>query len=119
MHALGRQLIVELFDCDQEIIGDLERIRAAMLEAAKRAHATIVQDVFHKFNPFGISGVVIIAESHLSIHTWPEYHYAAVDIFTCGDALQAEVAAHYLAEQFDAGRIGLSEHKRGLFPSKR
>jgi len=83
--------------------------------AAKRAQATIVDVVFHEFNPFGISGVVVIAESHLSIHTWPEYKYAAVDIFSCGDVLQPEVAANYLVEQFGAERTSVVDVQRGMF----
>jgi S-adenosylmethionine/arginine decarboxylase-like enzyme len=72
--------------------------------------------VFHEFNPFGISGVVVIAESHLSIHTWPEYRYAAVDIFSCGDTLKPGEAARYLVEQFGASRASCVEVKRGVFP---
>ena len=78
MQALGRHLLLELFDCDAEALNSLETVKASMVEAAKRAQATIVDVVFHEFNPFGISGVVVIAESHLAIHTWPEYRYAAV-----------------------------------------
>jgi S-adenosylmethionine decarboxylase len=86
-----------------------------MVEAAKRAQATIVDVVFHEFNPFGISGVVVIAESHLAIHTWPEYRYAAVDVFSCGDVLQPQVAADYLVEQFGASRASVVELQRGIF----
>ena len=85
------------------------------MSRARRAQATIVDVVFHEFNPFGISGVVVIAESHLSIHTWPEYRYAAVDIFSCGDTLQPDVAASYLVEQFGAERTSMVEMQRGLF----
>src|SRR6266704_2514591 len=77
-----------MFDCDPDAINNLEAVKGDLVEAAKRAQATIVDVVFHEFNPFGISGVVVIAESHLAIHTWPEYRYAAVDIFSCGDVLQ-------------------------------
>ena len=115
MNALGRHLLIELFDCDSDAINNLEAVKGALVEAAKRAHATIVDVVFHEFNPFGISGVVVIAESHLSIHTWPEYRYAAVDIFSCGDVLQPEVAACYLVEQFGAERTSVVEMQRGLF----
>ena len=87
-----------------------------MVEAAKRAEATIIDVVFHEFNPFGISGVVVIAESHLSIHTWPEHRYAAVDIFSCGETLKPAEAANYLVEQFGASRASCVEVKRGVFP---
>ncbi|MBI4591190.1 MAG: adenosylmethionine decarboxylase [Candidatus Rokubacteria bacterium] len=115
MHALGRHLLLELFDCDAQVINNLEAVKGALVEAAKRAQATIVDVIFHEFNPFGISGVVVIAESHLSIHTWPEYRYAAVDIFSCGDALRPDVAASYLVEQFAAERASIVELQRGVF----
>ena len=115
MNALGRHLLLEMFDCDLDAINSLESVKGALVEAAKRAQATIVDVVFHEFNPFGISGVVVIAESHLTIHTWPEYRYAAVDIFSCGEVLQPEVAANYLVEQFAAERTSIVELQRGLF----
>jgi S-adenosylmethionine decarboxylase len=115
LNALGRHLLLELFECDSDAINNLESVKAALVEAAKRAQATIVDVVFHEFNPFGISGVVVIAESHLSIHTWPEYRYAAVDIFSCGEVLQPEVAANYLVEQFGAERASVVEMQRGMF----
>jgi len=108
-------MLLELFDCDAEALNSLETVKTHMVEAAKRAQATIVDVVFHEFNPFGISGVVVIAESHLAVHTWPEYRYAAVDVFSCGDVLQPEVAAHYLAEQFGAERMSVVEVQRGTF----
>ena len=115
MQALGRHLLLELFDCDAEALNSLETVKASMVEAAKRAQATIVDVVFHEFNPFGISGVVVIAESHLAIHTWPEYRFAAVDIFSCGDVLQPQTAANYLVEQFGASRASVVELQRGIF----
>ena len=117
MNALGRHLLLELFDCDLDAINNVETVKGALIEAAKRAQATIVDVVFHEFNPFGVSGVVVIAESHLSIHTWPEYRYAAVDIFSCGDTLQPEIAANYLVEQFGAERTSVVEMQRGMFLS--
>ncbi len=119
MNALGRHLLLELFDCDFDAINNLETVKNALVEAAKRAHATIVDVVFHEFNPFGISGVVVIAESHLSIHTWPEHRYAAVDIFSCGDVLKPEVAANFLVEQFGAERTSVIELQRGMFLNAR
>ena len=108
-------MLLELFDCDLDAINNLDAVKETLVEAAKRAQATIVDVVFHEFNPFGISGVVVIAESHLSIHTWPEYRYAAVDVFSCGEVLQPEVAANYLAEQFGAERMSVVEVQRGTF----
>lgn len=114
MHALGTQLLVELKACNTKVLNDLKRIEEILISAAKEAKATIVESHFHKFSPFGISGVVVIAESHLSIHTWPEYGYAAVDIFTCGDTLQPFVAASYLINRFQSKNPSVMEVKRGM-----
>jgi len=108
-------MLLELFECNSEALNSLETVKDALVEAARRVQATIVDVVFHEFNPFGISGVVVIAESHLAIHTWPEYRYAAVDIFSCGDALKPEAAAAYLVEQFAAERASVVELQRGIF----
>ena len=115
MQALGRHLLLELFDCDPEALNSLDVVKGTMVEAAKRAQATIVDVVFHEFNPFGISGVVVIAESHLAIHTWPEYRYAAVDVFSCGEMLRPQVAVDYLVEQLGAARASVVELQRGVF----
>jgi S-adenosylmethionine decarboxylase len=114
MHSLGTHLLVELRDCNPEIIKDLARVKNALVSAAEEAKATIVDISFHEFNPFGISGMVIIAESHLSIHTWPEYGYAAVDIFTCGDLIKPEVAASFLIKEFECKSPSIVELKRGI-----
>jgi S-adenosylmethionine decarboxylase len=115
VQALGRHLLLELFDCDPEALNSLDVVKGTMVEAAKRAQATIVDVVFHEFNPFGISGVVVIAESHLAIHTWPEYRYAAVDVFSCGEMLRPQVAVDYLVEQLGAARASVVELQRGVF----
>ena len=114
MYALGSHLIVELRECNPETLKNLDGVKDIMVEAAKKADATIIDVSFHEFSPFGISGMVVIAESHLSIHTWPEYGYAAVDIFTCGEVLKPEIAAHYLIEQFESKSPSMVEFKRGL-----
>ncbi|RMG70443.1 MAG: S-adenosylmethionine decarboxylase proenzyme [Nitrospirae bacterium] len=118
MHALGKHLLVELKDCNPEVIKDLNTVREAMLTAARQARATIIDVAFHEFSPFGISGMVVIAESHLSIHTWPEYGYAAVDIFTCGDIIKPELAARYLIERFESKNPSIVEMKRGIISHK-
>ena len=114
MYALGTHLLVELRDCNPTILKNLDKVRNALVSAAKEARATIVDISFHEFNPFGISGMVVIAESHLSIHTWPEYSYAAVDIFTCGDVIKPEVAADYLIKRFESKSPSIVEMKRGI-----
>jgi S-adenosylmethionine decarboxylase proenzyme len=86
VNALGRHLLVELYDCDVAVINNLDVVKRVLLEAAERARATVVDVVFHAFSPFGISGVVVIAESHLSVHTWPEYGYASRSSVGCSSA---------------------------------
>lgn len=114
MYALGTHLLVELKDCNPEILRSIEKVKDLMVSAAKEARATIIDISFREFQPFGISGVVVIAESHLTIHTWPEYGYAAVDIFTCGETLRPEIAASYLVKQFECKNPSIVELKRGI-----
>ncbi len=118
MKELGRHVLVEMYDCDPVILDDLEKIRQEMLEAAVVAGSTIVGQCFHRFSPQGVSGVVVIAESHFSIHTWPEYGYAAVDLFTCGQKVDPWKALDRLSRVFCAGKISPIEVKRGLFPAE-
>jgi S-adenosylmethionine decarboxylase len=106
--------LVELKDCNPALLRNLEEVRDALVSAARKAKATIVDISFHQFSPFGISGMVVIAESHLSVHTWPEYGYAAVDIFTCGDVIKPEVAASYLITRFESKSPSIVEVKRGI-----
>ena len=114
MKPLGQHLLLDLFDCDAKAIGSLQIVKTSMLEAARRACATVVNTVFHEFSPDGVSGVVVIAESHLAIHTWPEHRYAAVDIFTCGDVLEPKVAADYLQHLLGATQVSLVQFERGI-----
>ncbi|RLA83366.1 MAG: S-adenosylmethionine decarboxylase proenzyme [Deltaproteobacteria bacterium] len=119
MRALGRHLVVELYDCDPQILNDKERIEEIMTKAAEVSGATIVQKVFHVFNPHGVSGVVVIAESHLAIHTWPEYGYAAVDVFTCGSSVDPWKAYDYIKRELKAGYQSTMEMLRGELPQRR
>lgn len=114
LYALGSHLLIELKDCNPVILQNLEEVRDALVSAAREAKATIVDISFHEFSPFGISGMVVIAESHLSIHTWPEYGYAAVDIFTCGEVIKPEIAAAYLIDRFESKSPSIVEMKRGI-----
>ena len=114
MNALGRHLLVELHECDKEVLNDLSFIRDSVITAAIDCGAMILGDSFHRFSPQGVSGVVVIAESHLSIHTWPEYGYAAVDIFTCGTTVEPQKAAQVLIEKLGSRNHSLQEIQRGL-----
>lgn len=114
MEALGRHFLVELFGCDKVAISDVAKVEDVLNEAATRSNATILKSEFHQFEPYGISGMVIIAESHLSIHTWPEYGYAAADVFTCGEELEPEKAIDYMIAHFKANNSTAVEIKRGM-----
>jgi S-adenosylmethionine decarboxylase proenzyme len=113
MRALGRHLLVEFYDCNPDIINNKELVEQYMKEAALKAGSTIVQSVFHMFQPHGVSGVVVIAESHLAIHTWPEYKYASVDLYTCGSCVDPLIAYRYLKNKFESNNADLKEITRG------
>jgi S-adenosylmethionine decarboxylase len=114
MKILGQHLLVEFYDCNRAVLNSQSLIRTHMEEAAITSNATIVQSVFHTFNPHGVSGVVVIAESHLAIHTWPEYNYAAVDLFTCGTGVNPYAAFEYLKDSLEAAHFTTREFHRGL-----
>lgn len=118
MKALGRQMVVEFYGCNSEILNDVAAIKRAMRGAAIASGATIVQDAFHLFNPHGVSGVVVIAESHLAIHTWPEYGYAAVDLFTCGDDVSPDKAFQHLQKHLESANYSAMEMKRGILDTE-
>ena len=112
MTALGRHLLVEFTGCDATSLAVLEQVTSAMLQAAEASGATIVTHSFHHFSPHGVSGAVIIAESHLAIHTWPEHGFAAVDFFSCG-AVDMDRGLAILKAAFSATRETRLELERG------
>ena len=114
MNVLGRHLLLELKNCNQEVLNDLDFVRTCLSETAEQIGATVVNQSFHQFSPYGISGVVIVAESHLCIHTWPEYGYASVDVFTCGESIDPKQAIHLLTEKFGSKESSFLELKRGV-----
>ena len=114
MKQLGRHVLAEFTGCDTEILNSIEQVKTALLEAARQSGATIVDSVFHQYNPYGLSGVVVIAESHISIHTWPEYGYAAVDFFTCGDQVDPWKACRYMKEKLACLEMHTQEISRGI-----
>ena len=114
MKALGRHIVAELSHCSPEILADLERVQSTMVQAALVAKAEIREVAFHRFQPHGVSGVVVIAESHLAIHTWPELGYAAIDVYTCGETTDPFRACRYLAEAFESKVMNTSVIERGV-----
>ncbi|MCA8962079.1 MAG: adenosylmethionine decarboxylase [Planctomycetes bacterium] len=113
MLTIGRHLIAEFYGCDRELIDDVAQVRSAILDAAHVIGATVVGETFHKFAPQGVSGTVVIAESHLSVHTWPERGYVAVDIYTCG-GLDPRRATDGLRASLRASGCRVQEILRGL-----
>jgi len=112
---LGRHLLVDFYDCDSAILDDVERIEARLVESALVASSTVINSIFHHYSPYGVSGVVVIAESDITIHTWPEYGYAAVDVFTCGEEIDPWKAYEFLRDSFGAQRFEAREVTRGVF----
>jgi len=115
MDALGRHILAEVFGCDPDILNDVKSIEDIMVKAALAAGAEIREVAFHKFSPQGVSGVVVISESHLAIHTWPEYGYAALDVFTCGERVDPWDACNYVVKEFQAKNMTATEIRRGIF----
>jgi len=112
--ALGKHVLIELNDCNKDLINDIEYLRMTLSEVARQIGATVIKDTFYQFTPQGVSGVVLIAESHISVHTWPEYNYAAVDVFTCGDVIEPRNAVKLLAEKLKSKSTTFIEIKRGI-----
>jgi len=111
--TLGRHFLAEYYDCDPEALNNVEFVETTLIDVAEKIGATIVGHVFHKFDPQGVSGVVVIAESHVSIHTWPEHGYAAVDIFSCSDSIDPEKACELLKHLLRADKSDIMEVPRG------
>jgi len=112
MQFLGKHIILELYQCPRDLLCEPKQIEEVMKQGALAMGATIVESRFHHFSPLGVSGVVIIQESHLTIHTWPEYEYAAIDIFTCGD-IAMEKGTDYLIEHLGAKQVEVKTLNRG------
>ncbi len=114
MKALGRHILAEYFGCSKNVLNDAVILESFLNNAAKAANATVISSSFRTFQPFGVSGIVIIAESHLAIHTWPEYCYAAIDFFTCGDSADPWKAHEYLKNLLKPEYTSEQEILRGV-----
>lgn len=114
MKKLGRHLIAEYAECSRSKLADIGFLEECMKEAVRKSGATIVRSVFHRYAPQGVSGVVVIAESHMSIHTWPEYGYAAVDFFTCGPMVDPYKAHEHIEAMLESSSGELTELDRGI-----
>jgi len=111
---IGRHIIADFRGCSFSVLSDVKVLREELIKAAKTAGATVLGDVFHKFGDRGVTGIAIVGESHLSIHTWPEHGYVAVDIFTCGDHADPWKAYESLKKVLKPKYVGVMELKRGI-----
>ena len=98
----SKHLLLELYRCDYEKLNDESFLRCTLNRSAKLAKATVLNLISNKFDPHGVTAIALLAESHISIHTWPESSYSAVDIFTCGQNMLPELASQYLIEALKA-----------------
>ena len=117
MDALGTHMLLDLKECNTDLLDDIVRVKQGMISLTEQAGGTIVGESFHKFNPLGITGIIAIAESHLCIHTWPEHGYAAVDIFSCGSVFRPHEAADLTIDLLRCVNPTITELRRGVLPS--
>lgn len=113
MEALSRHVLAEFYGSPAEILNNVKIIEKEICKAALAAGAEIREVVFHKFAPQGVSGVLIISESHISIHTWPELNYASVDVYTCGTTVDPWDAVRCLKDNLQAEKVEGIEVIRG------
>ncbi|USG99353.1 adenosylmethionine decarboxylase [Thermococcus argininiproducens] len=111
---IGMHVVLDLYECDPQILDDMEKVEEVLTKAAEVANATIIDKRFHKFSPQGVSGVVVVSESHIAIHTWPEHGYAAVDVYTCGDHTMPLKASEYIIKELKCKRPSIVKLDRGL-----
>ncbi|MCO6041277.1 MAG: S-adenosylmethionine decarboxylase [Thermococcaceae archaeon] len=111
---IGMHVVLDLYECDPQILDDIEKIEEILTKAAEVANATIIDKRFHKFSPQGVSGVVVVSESHIAIHTWPEHGYAAVDVYTCGDHTMPLKASEYIIKELKCKKPTVVKLDRGL-----
>lgn len=114
MNVLGIHLMLELKACNSDLLDDLDYVKDSMVRAADEVGAHIIGESFHRFYPRGVTGILAIAESHICIHTWPEYRYAAADIFTCSTTSEPKRAAQILIDRLESKEASLTELKRGV-----
>lgn len=113
MPPLGFHSLFDFHDCDVARLADRAIVREALLTAVREAGGTVVAEMFHQFEPHGVSGVVVIAESHLTVHTWPERAFAAVDLFTCSPTVDHGLVEASVARALRSGRVERRKHERG------
>jgi S-adenosylmethionine decarboxylase len=113
---MGSHYIVELLSCDTEKLKWVDLIKRILQNAIRISKAQVLGEVFHQFEPFGVTGVIVIGESHVALHTWPEYNYCAFDFFSCSKNFEVENTINYVAKELKAKDVQISRHSRGFFP---
>ncbi len=111
---LGKHVIAEFYGIKSELIADVARVENFMNKSAQESNFTIISSHFHQFEPHGVTGVIIISESHMTIHTWPEYGYAAIDVFTCGEKVDPIDAITNLSKYFKPTKTDVNVSIRGI-----
>lgn len=114
MDTVGYHYVVEASGCDPEVLGNVDKLREVLLKAAKNASMDVKGSYFFKFTPTGVSGTLIVAMSHISIHTWPEYQYAALDVYVCGESSDSEKAVSEILAGLKAKHAHITEIRRGV-----
>lgn len=114
MRALAQHTLLEFYDCDASLLKRAREVKTLLCDAVREGGGTIVKAVFHNFSPYGVSGVVVITESHVTIHTWPEYAYAAVDIFSCSEKLDHAAIRKQLKQALRSRRVTGKSFRRGV-----
>lgn len=112
--SLGLHVILEFYDCDTKILNNLKKLEDGLSKSAEYSGATIVSSNFHQYLPIGISGVIILKESHLAVHTWPEYNFAAIDLFTCHDSVDFDIIQKSISDLLKSSRFETKFIDRGL-----
>ena len=112
-NILGFQTTIDFYGCNTEKINSTNFIEEVLKKAAKKMNLTVVKSTIHSFSPIGVSGVIVIKESHLAIHTWPEYNYVALDFFTCNKTYELTDGINWLKEIFEAKKMEIASEKRG------
>lgn len=115
IESLGKHMLAEYYSCDRLLINDMDFLREQLLVSAKIAGATVISSSFHPFSPHGISGIIVVKESHFAVHTWPEHGYAAVDFFTCSPQMNFETAYEFLAKKLKSSHSKFDIISRGDF----
>lgn len=109
----GRHALADLYNCENNVLDSIDEIKKIIEDSCIEANLTVVESNYHKFEPIGLSGVTILAESHITIHTWPEYNFVSIDAFTCGNKMNPTLVCEIVAKKLKSNNVDIKEYKRG------